>query len=198
MKYNIITIWSCKQIYRGQFFYVIVGGTERRQSDFLWELRKSRISKQRYVTQQFVTNVRFWCIQRSAMMSNVLGRMEHPEGQSSQKVSGREQPTDRSQSKSGTICKKIVRLWQLVWWKIFEKSPCYFLIFTFQNGNNFVQHNIIIIIKFFVRVNSKITYPWENLKCPRIVVCWSRCNRSFGQVRETRDCTLCTHASGIV
>lgn len=73
-------LWtSTSNTYRGQFFHVIVGGAERRQPDLLRELRESRVREQRHVAQQLVTNVRFGRVQRSAVMSDVLGGMEHPE-----------------------------------------------------------------------------------------------------------------------
>ena len=40
---------------------------------------------------------RLWCVHGSAVVSDVLGRVEHPEGQAGQEVSGRQETSDRSQ-----------------------------------------------------------------------------------------------------
>lgn len=92
------------RIYRGQFLDVIVGSTERRESDFLRELRKRRVGKQRNVSQELVTYVRFGRVQRSAVVPDVLRGMEHPERQSRQEVPGRQQPSDRPQREPGAVC----------------------------------------------------------------------------------------------
>lgn len=77
-------------IYRGQFFNVIVGGAEGREPDFLGELRKSRVGKQRHVAQQLVTDVRLGRVQRSAVVSDILSGMENSERQSCQEIPGRQ------------------------------------------------------------------------------------------------------------
>jgi len=54
----------------------------------LAKLSKGRISKERHMTKQLVTDIRFWCVVRPGVVPDVLGGVEHTEGQASQEVPG--------------------------------------------------------------------------------------------------------------
>lgn len=44
------------------------------------------------MTEQFVTAVRFWCVERVTRVTNVLCAVEHTESETSEKVTCREIP----------------------------------------------------------------------------------------------------------
>ena len=89
----------------GQLLDVVVAGAQAGQANLLAELGKGGVSKERDVAEQFVTNVRLRSVHRGAVVSDVLGGVEHSERQARQEVSGGEKSGHRSQLETGDACK---------------------------------------------------------------------------------------------
>lgn len=60
-----------------------------------------------------MADVGFGRIQRPAVVPNVLGAVEHPECQTGQEISGRQQPGDWTQSKPGAVLQEVADVFQL-------------------------------------------------------------------------------------
>ena len=85
----------------GELLDVVIAGAQAGQANLLAELGKGGVSKERDVAEEFVTDVRLRCVHRGAVVSDVLGRVEHSEGQPGQKVSGGEKSGHRSELEAG-------------------------------------------------------------------------------------------------
>ena len=87
----------------GQLLDEVVTGAQAGQSYLLTELSEGGVSKERDVSEELMTDVRFRSVHGGAVVPDVLGGVEHSEGQPSQEVPGGEQPGHRSQLEaSGT------------------------------------------------------------------------------------------------
>ena len=89
----------------GELLDVVIAGAQAGQTNLLAELGKGGVSKERDVAEQFVTNVRLRSVHRGAVVSDVLGGVEHSERQARQEVSGGEKSGHRSQLETGDACK---------------------------------------------------------------------------------------------
>ena len=65
----------------GQLLDVVIAGAQAGQANLLAELGKRWVSKERDVAEQFMTDVRLWGVHGGAVVPDVLGRVEHSEGQ---------------------------------------------------------------------------------------------------------------------
>ena len=85
----------------GELLDVVIAGAQAGQANLLAELGEGGVSKEGDVAQQLVADVRLGCVHRGAVVSDVLGGVEHPECQPGQEVSGGEQSGHRSQLEPG-------------------------------------------------------------------------------------------------
>lgn len=63
--------------YGCQFADVIIRGSQRRKSNFLWKLRKRGIRQQRHVSEKLVAAVRLRRVERIWRMSDILRAMKN-------------------------------------------------------------------------------------------------------------------------
>lgn len=65
------------------------------------------------MSKQLVDDVWLGCVQRHAVVADVLRGKEHLEGETVQKVTGRQQTTHRSQREPGSVEQKVGQVGQL-------------------------------------------------------------------------------------
>ena len=85
----------------GELLYELVRGPEACEADLLAELGEGGVSEERDVTEELVTDIWLRGVHGGAVVSDVLGRVEHSEGQPGQKVSGGEKSGHRSELEAG-------------------------------------------------------------------------------------------------
>ena len=122
----------------GQLLDVVVAGAQAGQANLLAELGKGGVSKERDVAEEFVTDVRLRCVHRGAVVSDVLGGVEHPEGEPGQEVSGGEKSGHRSQLEPGDA-------WQVKFMSSFTGAAT--IIITFQEVRNPLElrHFVLVV-----------------------------------------------------
>ena len=91
--------------YRGQFLNVVITSTQRSQSNFLREFGKGRISKQGDMSDQLMAHIWLWGVQGLGWVPDVLGGVEDPESESSQKVSGGKKSSYWTKTETSSSCK---------------------------------------------------------------------------------------------
>ena len=85
----------------GQLLDVVVAGAQAGQANLLAELGKGGVSEERDVAEELVTDVGLGGVHGGAVVPDVLGGVEHAEGQARQEVSGGEKSGHRSQLEPG-------------------------------------------------------------------------------------------------
>ena len=85
----------------GELLDVVIAGAQAGQTNLLAELGKGGVSKERDVAEEFVTDVWLRGVHRGAVVSDVLGGVEHAECQTGQEVPGREEAGYRSELEPG-------------------------------------------------------------------------------------------------
>ena len=60
----------------------LITRAQRRHSNFMRKVRKLSVGKHGRVSKKLVADVRLWCVERLAVVADVLGRVEHAESKS--------------------------------------------------------------------------------------------------------------------
>lgn len=89
---NLCTNGRHTDAYRCQLLHVFIRSPERGQAYLLGELSEGLVTEQRHMAQQLVADVRLRRVHGPRRVTDVLGGVEHSEGQSSQEITRGEQP----------------------------------------------------------------------------------------------------------
>ena len=98
---------DCEPVDGSEALELDLAGPERCKADLLTEVRELLMCEHGSMAHQFVDNIGLRRVKRLSVVTNVLGRVEYPEGQAIEELALREQSANRLQAPPSSLLEEL-------------------------------------------------------------------------------------------